>query len=561
MLKESDELEQIVIDLCTSLDLKIISAPQKGVRQDGVDVHAVGVDKSDNTKKNFLITIKRGDIDRTIWESGVQAVRPSLNEILDVYIPQRLGINEKKLPNKIILCCGGDIKQEVIANWNGYVETHSKSNISFETWNGSSLSLLIENYLLTENVFFEEVRRGMRRTLVVLSDTDYDLSHFKLMVQTLLFNDQWQKSKGKTLEKKALKALGTIPLCLGMIFEYSSEANNLKHPMMAAEYSLLRMWDFIQKHQYEKNKKILSIYYQVLNQFSDFGAKYFNKIEPYCSSKDALTIGCRDSITASIITFETIGLLSTMGLTQLLYGMARKDEQGIANAKILSSSICRLIENHGISSSPVFDDMTIDITLAICLLAFTGKVETLKKWLSEIVIRYQFAYVVMEKGFAIGTDSIDDLVDYDNNTGLSKEELAAVSTLLPTIAYWYAILDLKEEFQFLVNLVEEHLKKTNLQLWYPSKGIKAALYSKYVGNEFGIAEAPIYLPKTIEELRQRLRSFLKMAKSNENFESVWNDTPPGLPLIASRHFRTPVIPFFWLSFIEHIETEEKTNGE
>ena len=42
MLKEDSELENLVKDLLNSMEINVVSSPQKGVRQSGVDIYASG---------------------------------------------------------------------------------------------------------------------------------------------------------------------------------------------------------------------------------------------------------------------------------------------------------------------------------------------------------------------------------------------------------------------------------------------------------------------------------------------------------------------------------------
>jgi hypothetical protein len=201
MLKEDNELDAVVRDLVSSMGFDVISVPQKGTRQDGVDIHAVGIDPVDKIKKNFLITIKKGKIDRNIWDAPKQGVLASLHDIIYVYVKTKIGPSEKNLPIKIILCCGGELKQEVQSNWTGFQGKHTE--FEFDLWNGSKLSGLIEEYLLDEKIFLEDVQKKMRRTLVVLPDPDYDLSHYKLLIENLLFNDNWKELSPERLEGQA----------------------------------------------------------------------------------------------------------------------------------------------------------------------------------------------------------------------------------------------------------------------------------------------------------------------------------------------------------------------
>jgi hypothetical protein len=93
-LRERGELDAILPDLLSQLGLNVYSRPGRGTRQDGVDVGAVG-NLNGGPERVYLFTIKAGDLTRSEWDGGVQAVRPSLNEILDAYIPTRLPIEHR----------------------------------------------------------------------------------------------------------------------------------------------------------------------------------------------------------------------------------------------------------------------------------------------------------------------------------------------------------------------------------------------------------------------------------------------------------------------------------
>jgi hypothetical protein len=544
MLKESDELDLIIPDLLNAMNIDVLAGAQKGVRQDGVDVHGIGIDPDTGLKTNFLITIKRGDISRTVWDSGVQSVRQSLVEIIDVYVKQKIPKTHRKLPIKIILCFGGEMKQEVLPNWSGFTEDHPK--FIFDEWSGDKLSGLIEKHLTDENLFFDEVKKYMRRNIVFLSDPDYNLNHYVEMLDNLLNSKLWLNKANK--ENEVLKALKIISLSLGMINQYSIEAGNLEHTINASELSLLRAWSFIIENKLHESKKILQRYYQLNQQYINYSAQYYTKMEKHYFCKDGMCKQSQDSITSSIVTFKQIGILATFGLEHLLFAHLRKDEQGQENAKIISNALVQVIDNNTISGSPCYDGQTIDICLAIYFLCLTGKFKEIKSWIRVLIHRFHFSYNILERHFPVSCDSLDMLIEFEFNDDHTKEKMADLSTLIPTLAYWCAILDFQEEYINILKLVED-LKETCLQLWFPGKGIKEYFYKKYAANEGGIAEAPLYLPETLDELKTRIKEFIEFSAKNESFETVWNDAPPALPLVASRQFRTPVVPFYWLRLI------------
>jgi hypothetical protein len=89
-LKERNELDALLPDLLTEMGMIVTSLPQRGTRQNGVDIMAVG--KNTNQEDTvFLFSVKDGDLNRTHWNGeSDQALRPSIEEILDVYIPNRI---------------------------------------------------------------------------------------------------------------------------------------------------------------------------------------------------------------------------------------------------------------------------------------------------------------------------------------------------------------------------------------------------------------------------------------------------------------------------------------
>ena len=547
MLKESDELDRIIPNLLAAMNIEVISSPQRGTRQHGVDIHGIGPDKT-----NFLITIKKGNITRGVWDNGLHSVRSSLNEIKDGYI-QKMSSEHKKSPHKIILCYGGHMDQNVQDNWNGFTKEERKENYQFENWGGSKISGLIEEYLINEYLFLEEVKQYMKRTLACLSDHDYQFLHYREMLKKLLDKNIWDKKSELKKEKDAVRVINIVSICLSMINQYSMEYKNLKHIIISSELSMLNVWSFILENEFCKNRKIMKQYFNLLDQYNKCLLQYFEKLEKYFYIKDGICGQSQESITSAIITFEQIGMLATFGLHYLMYPTPKEDE-GIQENKSknifsISNALVHLIKNNNVSSSPCFDGQVIDICLALYLLACTNKIKESKEWIRNIIYRFHFAYNFYGKGFPISKDSIDTLIEFEFENKYLKEKMVDLSTLIPTIAYWCAILDFKEEYQCILKLVS-NLKETHLQLWFPEKGIRKILYTQYVENKYGITEI-IELPQDLNELKQKIKKYIPFAKENGRFETTWDDLLPVLPFLASRQYRTPVVPFLWIPLLKN----------
>jgi hypothetical protein len=123
-LREREELDAILPDLLSELGYTVYSRPQRGTAQAGVDIAAVGKD-DDGERKLFLFSVKQGDLTRQSWDGTPQALRSSLNEILDTYIPTKIPKRYQKLKIVICLVFGGDMQEQVRSAVNGYIKRNS----------------------------------------------------------------------------------------------------------------------------------------------------------------------------------------------------------------------------------------------------------------------------------------------------------------------------------------------------------------------------------------------------------------------------------------------------
>ena len=91
-LNEREELDVLLPDFLSESGFKVIYRPERGLREYGVDVAAIGRDPKTKQEALYLLSIKSGDLTRGEWDVGKQALRPSLTEILDKYIYKNLSL-------------------------------------------------------------------------------------------------------------------------------------------------------------------------------------------------------------------------------------------------------------------------------------------------------------------------------------------------------------------------------------------------------------------------------------------------------------------------------------
>jgi hypothetical protein len=115
------------------------------------------------------------------------------------------------------------------------------------------------------------------------------------------------------------------------------------------------------------------------------------------------------------------------------------------------------------------------------------------------------------------------------------------------LAHWYAVLDMTSAYEAYREVVEA-LPETNLQLWFPDESTDNHLYREDAGFTSGATLSSIQLPATLGELKAHIVRLHEERRAFEGlscFAQGWRI----LALIASRHFRTPIIPAFWQEIV------------
>ena len=246
-LKERNELDVLIPDLLSAMGILPIYKPQTGTRQYGVDIPAVGVDPEDGREKLFLFVLKQGDIGRSIWDSGVQSVRQSLNDIFDVYLRSHVAPEHQNLPRKVILGTSGDLKEEVNANWVGYAHDNV-SKAEFEFWGADEIAIRLERHMLDEHLFTQEDRSDLRRALALIGEIDYEMQDFhRLLLRQLGLNRKGELLDGGKLPKKQLiKAFTQVNLSTKILARWAISDGNTKNALFAVERALLWSWHRVQ---------------------------------------------------------------------------------------------------------------------------------------------------------------------------------------------------------------------------------------------------------------------------------------------------------------------------
>ncbi|RDT53553.1 hypothetical protein DXF93_16280 [Escherichia coli] len=545
-LKERNELDRLLPNILLSMNIVPLFITQTGTRQYGVDIAAIGKDPEDNIRKLFLFVIKQKDLGMAEWDSGRNAIRPSLNEIFDVYIKNNLLPKHKSLPKKIILSTSGDMKEELSQNWSGYIDDHK--NYEFDFWGADKLATLIEEYMLNEHIFNDNDRTDLRKSLSLIRDNDYDRNDFhNLLLRTLMLNHDGEKIKNIKISELE-KSIRTCYLATNILSYWAIQDGNTKQALFVSERCLLWVWHRINLEK--KPQRYFSSFEIVWQNYINISAEYYNKLYPYFHGEYLLSLYSSDSALINLMVFEQIGIISTLGLGQFLTALRCDGEEKtlrLDNANAIANSLCSLIKNNPASGSPRLDENVIDITLCFIFLYLMGRRDFCSEWIKDLIVRLDFVLKV-GRNYPISTDSIDDLIEVDCNNGdeYLKEKTTNSSWLIPTLIGWCVILDKKDGYNTLRDGVNKSYKKIYSQLWHPTKDIYSHLYFHQAQYVTGETEVPINFPEEMSDYNNRMTQI----KDNEryNISSASNAIKFGLSIldfIACRHFRTPLSPSLW----------------
>ena len=226
-LREKDELDLLLCDLLLQMGYVTHNVPKTGNRQYGVDIRA------DNEKELLLFVIKQGDMNRTNWNCGQNAVRQSLDEIHDSYMGMING-NDRDKKLSIVVATNGVMDEAVRPNWEGYKRDNTLwGGISVEItfWDIDTITSHIQKSLFDEYLFGDEMRSLLRRALYYVEESDYRRVYYERLIDNYL-----SELDEKTSKRKREKILSGVFLATQMIAYYAANCGKYRIGIMVSEY-------------------------------------------------------------------------------------------------------------------------------------------------------------------------------------------------------------------------------------------------------------------------------------------------------------------------------------
>lgn len=560
-LKERGELDSVLPDLLSQLGLNVYSRPARGTRQDGVDVAAVG-SLDGGPEKVYLFSIKAGDLTRGGWDgNSEQSLRPSLNEIIDAYIPNRLPAEHRGKDIVICIALGGDVREPVRPLVTGFIGENAKGNITFEEWNGDKLATYIESSFLQEDLLPDHARSHLRKSLAMLDEPDVSYCHFRQLVQLL-------SAVHELNDARHVRAMRQMSICLRILYSWARQTENLESAYRSGELTLLHAWSVFKLYADKDNKttramwdaliSIFTVYHQICSEFLGVN------VLPYAGKRHAVSSAVRGSCGLDI-NLKVFDLLGRLGVDALwaFWGMQRcaEDESTTreempSEIRIYLEAIRALINNNPALLLPVKDEQAIDISIALLALAIDGdNRDFIRSWLSEMLTRARFAYEAHSRYPSV-LDSYTQLLEHPRSRDEDyRKNSTSGSILYPLIALWAALLK-DEQLYSEVGQVQALMPHCTYQFWYPDEHSEDHFYQN--SNDHGATLVNPALNTSAEAFLEQVFGECEQTRHFAELSAVKYRWGP-LIIVACRHYRLP-LPLHLLSGLREQEQMNDDNA-
>ena len=551
-LKEREELDKILPDLLSEIGLNVISRPARGPRQFGVDVAAVGK-LGDGVERVYLLSIKPGILTRSGWDGEDQALRPSLNEIRDVYIPQRLPPRYRSLPRVIVLCIGDHIHQTTESNVNGYIQENTTEETSYEVWNGDQLAEMLLSGVLREKALPASSWSDLRKSIALVDEPDAAFGHFCRFATNIA--DSCKQSA-----KARLTATRQIYIGLWTLYVWARSTGNIEAAYRCGERAVLLAWPLV-KDSLSGNSKVAKQLRDCLCRLIALhrwlGQEF---IENYVESQAKVLHGLTSAVPSgayidiNLKLFDLVGRLGLNGLwAQYLLDQAPPDDPEEAREfeeeareveawlRRVGVTLVRTIASNPVLWTPIKDSQAIDINIACLLLDRVGCRHVIRDWIHQIAAATGYAFKANQR-YPCVHDEYHRLLRHPQPSDEYRKAATAGSLLIPTLATWAAIVENDETLSLLCEFVSTYYAHSTLQLWYPGADSETHLYRGNAAH--GLFWDEFAMSRVSQEVLDPIRRECASSNAYDSVSAIEHGFWP-LIVLACRHHRVPLPPHLW----------------
>jgi hypothetical protein len=232
------------------------------------------------------------------------------------------------------------------------------------------------------------------------------------------------------------------------------------------------------------------------------------------------------------------GIWAYWGAERCPPGEPEQKQQMLDIAHMYMSAIKDLISNNPALLLPRKDNQSIDISMAVWLLAIDSNNQTdIRNWLSETLDRAQFAYSTHGQYPCILNSYAELLTHPKRGDNEYRKSATSGSGLYPLIALWAALLDDDELYGKVAALKRDHLQHCKFQLWYPYDSSEKHFYTN--DDSHGAVLSHACVDRSKEDLLAQVFGECDQTLHFKELSAVKFGWWP-LIVVACRHYRLPL---------------------
>ncbi|WP_446027589.1 hypothetical protein [Lelliottia amnigena] len=534
-LRERNELDALLPELLKAMGHSVLSRPQIGPGQAGVDVLSTRPD-ADGVDEVYAFIIKFGDLGRADFYGGQQSIDPSVREACTDFLRNRLPEQLKPLRKKIVLVSNGVLLQEAQAGFSALTEDIAERPLCrLEFWGSDQLAPWIEQYLFDETLLLAQGKSDLRAALAGLEESGSATGRFIRFVDACFKPPTAEtKQSAATRKRKFMRRCAAASMGWAVLLVWGKNEGNLKPGVVTGEYLLLRMWAEAVQLKLDADRAFNDRFETMMGLQTQALVDYFEKVMPALETPRAVLSYRPERIFYLELLFEELGRLAT-----LLLLLQRKTDQEELRTRI-RAAIIHLINQHPGVRLPLYDGHTIDLTLLFCALMGESDWDNTQILAGEIVVRLHRA-LKTDCYLPVDTDSLEDAVALDREQAASRD-FFQTSTLVPALATVVSVLNDEETLEALRSHVLPLMKGVTLERWYPTSSLETLSGSLQGIQSVGISRALSGLRlSTREETEASIKTFDDMA-SPSDFK--WSGRWQVLIALSARLHRHPLPTWF-----------------
>ena len=481
---ERGGLDVLLPNLLSQMGLTVLTTPMRGTKQHGVDVAAVGKIDGDSNQTVYLFSIKGGDINRENWDVGPQALRPSIDEIVDGYIPRSIPPEYAGWPIVIYLCCGGEVRETVRDVVVGYLSRTEHGDpaglLKCRTMNGDAIAEYVLNHLMSDRLVSIDERRLLFRSLSMVEEPDSSLSYFNRLLVRLL--------KDEESVKKRIFHVRQLGVCIGLLLHHCIEVKNLDVSYQAAERGLLYAWEYLRlkglSPEHKMEEEVIA-FNQLWWQYVEIGQLYCEKVSAFCEDAYFMTYACNAGceVDVNLRLYDVIGRLASFGAALWWYALALRQCNDLMEpckevVGKVANALVGILKNNPTVRSLIRDDYAIEIGLVSVFLNQIMWGEELHRWYQCLMNQTYKNFVVGRAFPSVGLDYLG-LIDHlsQSHDEQYQKKVLPSSELFPMIYMLASALKFDDVCSDVVDIVKNFLKECDFQVWFPEPLSEEAFYT------------------------------------------------------------------------------------